>query len=79
MKDYKPIQYQEFVGNHVSRQRYWARSFLGWPRIEQAKPNTTHHALRAMMRNGLINSGLITQNVDGLHGKENVLELHGTL
>ncbi|KAI8999958.1 DHS-like NAD/FAD-binding domain-containing protein [Gaertneriomyces semiglobifer] len=78
-KNFKPIQYQEFVSNEGTRRRYWARSFLGWPRISQAKPNTTHYALQALERNGWVKSGVITQNVDGLHRNQVLLELHGTL
>ncbi|KAJ3115322.1 NAD-dependent protein lipoamidase sirtuin-4 [Phlyctochytrium bullatum] len=78
-KDYRPIQYGEFIRNHSSRQRYWARSFLGWPRIEKALPNSTHECIRTLLDRGFASPGVITQNVDGLHGKAKVLELHGTL
>jgi NAD-dependent deacetylase len=43
------------------------------------KPNRGHHALADLEENGLL-SGLITQNVDGLHqaaGNSKVLEIHG--
>jgi NAD-dependent SIR2 family protein deacetylase len=44
-------------------------------------PNAGHHALAAMERSGAV-SGVITQNVDGLHrkaGSRTVVELHGRL
>ncbi|KAJ8324089.1 hypothetical protein QVD99_008424 [Batrachochytrium dendrobatidis] len=83
-KDFKPIQYQQFVGPHEFRQRYWARSFLGWPKVSQAQPNASHHAIAALESRSHI-AGCITQNVDGLHRRAvvienpNLLEIHGTL
>ncbi|KAJ3239565.1 40S ribosomal protein S3 [Chytriomyces hyalinus] len=77
-RDYKPIQYQQFVSDHAFRQRYWARSALGWPQVQRAKPNDTHHALTQLYDRGWVRAGMITQNVDGLLGR-NALELHGTL
>lgn len=72
-----PIQHREFVDKPDMRQRYWARSLLGWPRLASARPNAGHRALAAMDL-----AGLITQNVDGLHqaaGSREVVELHGAL
>lgn len=77
----KPIQYQEFVGQNESRQRYWARSFVGWQRFSKAEPNTAHVALAKLETAGKIDT-LITQNVDGLHrqaGSRSVIDLHGDL
>lgn len=77
----KPIQHQEFISDPARRQRYWARSAVGWPRISQALPNLTHKTLAKLEANGLINY-LVTQNVDGLHqkaGHQQVVDLHGRL
>jgi NAD-dependent SIR2 family protein deacetylase len=60
-----PMMYAEFVGSEAARQRYWARSFLGWQRMRRAEPNAGHRALAALASYGL--NGIITQNVDGLH------------
>ncbi|MGW4027075.1 Sir2 family NAD-dependent protein deacetylase, partial [Streptomyces sp. NPDC005009] len=60
---------------------YWARSHLGWRTFRRALPNAGHRAVAAFGRHGLL-SGVITQNVDGLHqaaGSEGVVELHGGL
>lgn len=49
--------------------------------ILDAEPNPTHYLLAELERRGLIKA-VITQNIDGLHGKagsENVVELHGHL
>jgi NAD+-dependent protein deacetylase sirtuin 4 len=76
-----PIQYGEFVGKAEARQRYWARSVVGWPRLAGARPNTAHVALARLEAGGAV-AGVITQNVDGLHhaaGSRRVIELHGSL
>ena len=80
-KQSPPMQFRDFVGSELSRQRYWARSMVGWSRMAQAAPNDAHRALAQMERRGLLRL-LITQNVDGLHsaaGSENVIDLHGRL
>jgi len=76
-----PIQHKEFVELHSRRQRYWARSYAGWPAVAAAKPNTTHMVMADWERKGLIRM-LVTQNVDRLHqraGQEKVIDLHGRL
>lgn len=76
-----PMTYQDFTGDAQARRRYWARSHLGWRTFGRARPNAGHRAVAAFGRRGLL-SGVITQNVDGLHqaaGSEGVVELHGNL
>ncbi|MFJ8588937.1 NAD-dependent protein deacetylase [Streptomyces sp. NPDC093595] len=76
-----PMTYQEFTASALARRRYWARSHLGWRTFGSARPNAGHRAVAAFGRYGLL-SGVITQNVDGLHqaaGSEGVVELHGSL
>lgn len=76
-----PMTYQEFTASARARRRYWARSHLGWRTFGRARPNDGHRAVAAFERHGLL-SGVITQNVDGLHqsaGSEGVVELHGSL
>jgi NAD-dependent SIR2 family protein deacetylase len=73
----RPMTYQEFVSGPVARQRYWARSHLGWGRMRRAEPNAGHRAL-ARLDPDL----LITQNVDGLHeaaGSRRLVALHGRI
>ncbi|MEM6430677.1 MAG: NAD-dependent protein deacetylase [Deinococcota bacterium] len=80
-KPRNPMRYQEFVKHARARQRYWARSAAGWLVVKQSKPNAGHVALARLEQAGLI-TGIITQNVDGLHqhaGSQDVLELHGQL
>jgi NAD-dependent SIR2 family protein deacetylase len=71
----QPMTYQEFVSGPDARQRYWARSHLGWSRMRVAAPNAGHLALAAIDP-----ELLITQNVDGLHeaaGSRRLVALHG--
>ncbi|MCK2216529.1 NAD-dependent protein deacetylase [Actinomadura sp. ATCC 31491] len=77
----EPMTYQRFLGSAEARQRYWARSHVGWRQIGLARPNTGHLAVAALQRHGLV-TGIVTQNVDGLHqaaGAREVIELHGGL
>eukprot|EP00002_Diphylleia_rotans_P021559 TRINITY_DN4194_c0_g1_i2.p1 TRINITY_DN4194_c0_g1~~TRINITY_DN4194_c0_g1_i2.p1 ORF type:complete len:200 (-),score=7.76 TRINITY_DN4194_c0_g1_i2:691-1290(-) len=79
--EYKPIQHETFVRHVESRQRYWARSMVGFRRMSQALPNVTHRVLSEWESRGLIDT-LITQNVDHLHhfaGSQKVIELHGNI
>jgi len=76
-----PVTWQAFTGDRATRQRYWARSLLGWPRIARARPNAAHRALAALEARGRCEL-LLTQNVDGLHqaaGSVSVIDLHGRL
>ncbi len=80
-----PVQYADFMATgragESARRRYWARSMLGWPQFQQAAPNASHRALTRLEAQGRL-TGLITQNVDGLHqraGHRQVLDLHGRL
>jgi NAD-dependent SIR2 family protein deacetylase len=75
------MTFQAFTGSERARQRYWARSHLGWRHITGAAPNAGHVAVAALAARGLV-TGIITQNVDGLHqagGAGSVTELHGSL
>jgi NAD-dependent SIR2 family protein deacetylase len=76
-----PMTIQQFRSGHAARQRYWARSFLGWSSMGTALPNATHRHLSQLEEQGRL-SGLITQNVDGLHtaaGHRDLVELHGRI
>ncbi len=76
-----PVQYRAFVSDPVARRRYWARALSGWRRFAGKRPNPAHEALAALQCADLL-TGLVTQNVDGLHqeaGSHGVVELHGAL
>jgi NAD-dependent SIR2 family protein deacetylase len=76
-----PVQFADFMTQASTRQRYWARSLVGWRYFGAAKPNTAHRALARLEAAGRIDL-LVTQNVDGLHeraGSNAVVDLHGRL
>ena len=80
-RGHTPRTYQQFLRDPEGRRRYWARGHVGWVRFSQAKPNAAHSALAELERRGAV-SGVITQNVDGLHqaaGSRSVIDLHGRL
>lgn len=77
----KPIQHRDFLRDQRTRQRYWARSMVGWPAVRDARPNDAHRRLATLERAGHVEL-LITQNVDRLHqraGSTRVIDLHGRL
>ena len=79
---YKPITHQQFASSHRSRQRYWARSLIGYRRMREARPNAGHFALAHGMRHAV--HRIVTQNVDDLHEQagcppDRVLHLHGSI
>lgn len=77
----QPVTYQAFMGDAATRQRYWARSLLGWRVMAHAKPGAAHQALARLEHAGRVEL-LLTQNVDGLHdaaGSRRTLDLHGRI
>ncbi|WP_203138374.1 Sir2 family NAD-dependent protein deacetylase [Microbacterium sp. JZ31] len=76
-----PMTAQTFLSDEAARRRYWVGSHLGWRAFTAAAPNPGHEALAELEREGIA-TGVITQNVDGLHlraGSHRVVELHGTM
>ncbi|WP_062204172.1 Sir2 family NAD-dependent protein deacetylase [Demequina salsinemoris] len=76
-----PMTVHDFVGDEAKRRRYWVGSHLGWKTFTGTRPNAGHEALAALERAGTL-TGLVTQNVDGLHlraGSRRVVELHGDM
>ena len=62
-------------------QDYYSYSLELYPIRKEAKPNKVHTFLAELETKGFV-SGLMTQNVDGLHkeaGSKKVYELHGSL
>jgi NAD-dependent deacetylase len=63
------------------RREAWRRGLHTYPPIAAAEPNGAHVAVAEWFRMGLV-SGVVTQNIDGLHQKaglpdDAVVELHG--
>ena len=76
-----PMTADQFLANETSRQRYWIGSHLGWRSFAAARPNPGHEAIASLEASGIA-TGVVTQNVDGLHmraGSRRVVELHGTM
>ena len=81
LQRHRPMTYQEFRFRPEARQRYWARGYVGWRHMDKAEPNRIHRRLAQWEEQGKI-SGIITQNVDGLHqqaGSKRVIPVHGDL
>jgi NAD-dependent SIR2 family protein deacetylase len=76
-----PLKAGEFLASADARRRYWARSLVAFRRFTGAEPNPAHRAIAELERCGSA-VGLITQNVDRLHGRagsRRVVELHGAV
>ncbi len=76
-----PMSFQQFISADAYSKRYWAGSHLGWARFRDARPNAGHRVLASLELEGVV-TGVITQNVDGLHtqaGSRRVVELHGSM
>lgn len=76
-----PMTFQTFLASEQARKRYWAGSHLGWRHFGSAHPNAGHLALARLEAAGAV-TGIVTQNVDGLHrraGSAHVVELHGSM
>jgi NAD-dependent SIR2 family protein deacetylase len=76
-----PVMVQAFRTQPAVYRRYWARAYVGWPRLTAAAPNAAHRAFAAWEATGSLQH-LVTQNVDGLHqraGSRSVVDLHGRL
>lgn len=76
-----PMTAQQFLSSDAARRRYWIGSHLGWRAFAASEPNGGHEALATLEHTGVA-SGVVTQNVDGLHlraGSRRVVELHGTM
>ncbi|WP_414684206.1 Sir2 family NAD-dependent protein deacetylase [Microbacterium sp.] len=76
-----PMTVDQYLSSDAARRRYWVGSHLGWRAFAAAEPNAGHRAIASLEERGIV-SGVITQNVDGLHvraGSRRVVELHGTM
>ena len=76
-----PITDTQFRQSSSMRQRYWARSFVGWPLTSRAQPTQTHRRLALWHQHAFLPE-LITQNVDRLHQKAGfgrAIDIHGRL
>src|SRR5512143_3821141 len=64
---YQPVYFDEFVSSEAARVRYWTMKRETHELYKNVRPNIAHYAIAAFEKRGRL-LGLITQNVDGLHG-----------
>jgi NAD-dependent deacetylase len=77
---YDPFEYGTINAFLADPEKIW-QMLTGLLKITDAEPNTGHKGLATLEQKGLL-SGIITQNIDGLHqkgGSKNVVEFHGSL
>ena len=77
----QPIMFDDFVRSPDMRKEAWRRKFEIDATVAEARPNTGHRALAALVAANRI-SAIITQNIDNLHQasgvpESRIIELHG--
>jgi NAD-dependent deacetylase len=81
-KHRRPIFYEEFLSSEASRIEYWDYKLDTWEAHARAQPNAVHHAIAKLELAEKV-VAVVTQNIDGLHGRagtsaERLIEVHGT-
>lgn len=79
---FQPVYLDEFIKEEEKRLLYWQRKLAMWPSLISAQPGPAHFFFTDLFSKGQL-SGLITQNIDGLHErsglpKASIINLHGT-
>ena len=79
---YQPVYFQDFVTSETARIQHWQLKKATYELYKTVEPNIGHYSIRDFEKRGQL-LGLITQNIDGLHGiagvsEEKIVELHGT-
>jgi NAD-dependent deacetylase len=79
---YQPVYFADFMTSEEARIRQWKMKKETHELYKSVKPNIGHYAIAEFQNRGQL-LGLITQNIDGLHGlagvaPEKIVELHGT-
>lgn len=76
-----PLIADKYVFDHIYRRKFWIRAVREWAGWLDVEPNPGHKAIADMEHAGLV-TGVVTQNVDGLHheaGSMVVAEIHGNM
>lgn len=78
----RPVYFQDFLRSEEARVEHWDFKLEGWPQFRQARPTPTHRAIADLEGAGRVQL-VVTQNIDGLHGKAGtcparLVEIHGT-
>jgi NAD-dependent deacetylase len=77
----QPIYFKDFLAWEEMRREAWRRKLAFEEAFKAAQPNRGHRAIAHLVKQGKV-TGVITQNIDGLHQRsgvpeEKVIELHG--
>lgn len=79
--EYDPYEVASLDGFRRDPERVWEFYGRRLDVLSDAQPNDAHHALAELEARGLVQA-VITQNVDGLHGRagsRDVIEVHGSI
>jgi NAD-dependent deacetylase len=81
-KTRQPVYLEDFLASEPARVEYWDQKLEAWPSFRDARPNAAHRAAVALERAGRLHL-VLTQNIDGLHGRagtspDRLVEIHGT-
>ncbi|MEM8794886.1 MAG: Sir2 family NAD-dependent protein deacetylase [Pseudomonadota bacterium] len=68
---YRIIEFSEFVASEEARLEDWDRRFHMSDVFEESAPNHAHYLISDLIADGTA-SGVITQNIDGLHERSGV-------
>jgi NAD-dependent deacetylase len=77
----QPIYFKDFLAWEEMRREAWRRKLAFEEAFKAAQPNRGHRSIAHLVNQGKV-TGVITQNIDGLHQRsgvpdEKVIELHG--
>ena len=78
----RTVMFDEFLRSYDDRVEYWRQKAAMWPEMRDAEPGAGHRAYVRLHETGRL-SGMITQNIEGLHQRSglptsSIIELHGT-
>ena len=79
--EYDPMQYATIEAFRRDPVKVWEFYALRFELVTRAQPNAGHVALAELERRGFVEA-VVTQNVDGLHGRagsREVIEVHGSI
>ena len=78
---YDPMEYATIDAFRRDPEKVWEFYALRLDVLARAEPNAGHLALAELERRGLVQA-VVTQNIDGLHGRagsKEVIEVHGSI
>jgi NAD-dependent deacetylase len=81
-KTRQPVYLDDFLSSDAARVEYWDQKLEAWPSFREARPNAAHAAAVDLERADKLLL-LLTQNIDGLHGRagtspDRLVEIHGS-